>query len=137
MMVENDKFPLISLFQVGNTIHQLNKQTEKKLGLSLVQWCVLKKLIDMPASAAASLAKAVDVHPSTLTQTLRRLERKKYIFIMEDPKDSRKKLISITRNGKEKYDNASLQINRLSDYLKPLNNEINRIQICLKTKIGS
>ncbi len=134
-MNENNSFPLIALFQVGNTIHQLNKQTEKKLGLSLVQWCVLKRLIDMPASAAASLAKAVDVHPSTLTQTLRRLVRKKYIFIMDDPKDTRKKLISITRNGKKIFENSSEQIHRWSKKLIPLANDIERIKMCLRNQV--
>lgn len=92
---------LLTLFQIGVSIQNFNKRLEKSLGLSLVQWCLLKRLIDMPATPAHALAKAVGVHPSTLTQTLKRLERKNYIFITDDSKDYRKKLIAITRSGKK------------------------------------
>ena len=98
--------PLLSLFHLGVSLHHLNMQSEKRLGLSLGQWCLLKKLIDMPVTTAHALSKAVGVHPSTLTQTLKRLESRGFIFITEDPKDSRKKLISITRAGKKALDRA-------------------------------
>jgi len=101
MSEQEDHDPLFSLFKMGVSIHNLNKKTEKKLGLSLVQWCLLKRLIDLPAASASSLADAVGVHPSTLTQTLRRLGRKGFIYVAEDPKDSRKKAISITRSGRD------------------------------------
>ncbi|MBY0469940.1 MarR family transcriptional regulator [bacterium] len=101
MSAQKDHDPLFSLFKMGVSIHNLNKKTEKKLGLSLVQWCLLKRLIDLPAASASSLASAVGVHPSTLTQTLRRLGRKGFIYVAEDPKDSRKKAISITRSGRD------------------------------------
>ncbi len=41
---------LFSLFHIGNHIQQLNKKTEKQLGISLVQWFLLRNLIDIPAS---------------------------------------------------------------------------------------
>jgi DNA-binding MarR family transcriptional regulator len=90
-----------SLFEMSIAIHALNKTAERKLGLSVVQWCLLRKLLDMPSCSAQGLAKAVGVHPSTLTQTLKRLEKKKLLFVAEDPRDSRKKLISLTRAGRD------------------------------------
>lgn len=90
---------LLSLFRIGISIHNFNKASERETGLSLVQWCLLKKLIDLPAVSALVLAKNVGVHPSTLTQTLKRLEKKAFIFITEDPTDSRKKLVALTRKG--------------------------------------
>ena len=105
--MNNIQHSIFSLIRIGVTIQQMNKCTEKTLGLSLVQWYLLKQLIDLPASSAFNLAQAVGVHPSTLTQTLKRLEKKKYIFTTEDPSDSRRKLISITRFGKEKLESVS------------------------------
>jgi DNA-binding MarR family transcriptional regulator len=124
----------ISLFHIGVAIHHFNKRSEKYLGLSLVQWCLLKHLIDMPAVSAHSLAKAVGVHPSTLTQTLKRLERKKYIFIIGDPQDTRKKIISITRSGKDILEATSEKMDSWSKGLSGLGNELGSIQSFLETQ---
>ncbi len=106
------KQQLFSLIDISVSINNLNKRTEKDLGLSLVQWCVLTRLIDMPAASAFSLAEAVGVQPSTLSETLPRLERKGYIFITEDPRDSRKKMISITRDGSQTLATANGRLNQ-------------------------
>ena len=127
---------LFSLFHIGISIHTLNRQSEKDSGLSLVQWCLLKCLIDMPAASAHSLSTAVGVHPSTLTQTLKRLERKKYIFITEDPKDSRKKLISITRVGKEAMENTSVRMGDWSQNLSLLGQDLHRVRSFLQAQVN-
>lgn len=90
-----------SLFHLTLTLHHLNKEVEHKFKLSFVQLFVLLKLRSLPATSAQMLAGAVGVHPSTLSQTLRRLTRKEYVFVTEDPKDSRRKLIALTKRGKE------------------------------------
>lgn len=123
---------LFSLFHIGLSIHALNRRSEKGSGLSLVQWCLLKCLIDMPAASAHALAKTVGVHPSTLTQTLKRLERKNYIFIAEDPKDSRKKLISITRLGKDTLDQTTDKMWSWSQDLIELQGELYRVRSFLQ-----
>jgi len=133
--MSNSESHLISLFQIGIAIHQLNRRSEKYMGLSLVQWCLLKHLIDMPAVPAHSLAKVVGVHPSTLTQTLKRLEKKKYIFIIGDPKDTRKKLISITRLGKEILDSTSEKMTSWSKGFSDISDELVSIQSCLQEQV--
>lgn len=134
--MNNSERHFISLFHIGVAIHQLNKHSEKYLGLSLVQWCLLKHLIDMPAVSAHVLAKAVGIHPSSLTQTLKRLARKKYIFIIGDPQDTRKKIISITRAGKEILDTTSEKMGTWSEELSGLGNELVSIQAFLETQAG-
>ena len=128
--------PLFSLFHIGNSIQALNKRSEKTMGLSLVQWCLLRCLIDMPASSAHLLAKAVGVHPSTLTQTLKRLERKNFIFITEDPKDSRKKLISITRSGRDVLEVTGASIDDWSRDLSILGEDLHRVRSYLQGRLS-
>lgn len=79
--------------------HNLNKMVEQRLGISLVQYHFLNTLRDMPACSPMLLAKAVGMHPSTLTQSLKRLQKKGFIFVSDAPKDSRKKILSLTRPG--------------------------------------
>lgn len=90
-----------SLFNLSLSLHHLNKDMERKFKVSLVQLFVLLRLRSLPASNAHALSMAIGIQPSTLSQTIQRLERKEYIFVTYDPRDSRKKLISLTRRGKE------------------------------------
>lgn len=117
MLVDNQQHPVSELLvqdliRVGVAIQRMNKHFERELNLSLVQYCVLKCLLDMPGISAHVLADTVGVHPSTLTQSIRRLSKKGYLFIDVDPLDSRKKIISITRDGKRAIDSASELIAR-------------------------
>ncbi|MBL7716506.1 MAG: MarR family transcriptional regulator [Bdellovibrionales bacterium] len=81
--------------------HALNKAAEQRLGLSLVQYRLLETLRDMPGCAPNRLAETVGMHPSSLTQSLKRLNRKQALFVDEDPRDSRKKILSLTRLGRD------------------------------------
>lgn len=87
------------LIRMNLDFHNLNRGAEKNLGLSLVQYHLLVTLRDMPGSSPRKLASEAGMHPSTLTQSLRRLLRKDAVYIAEDPKDSRKKILSLTRDG--------------------------------------
>lgn len=96
-----DKDEIDSLFHINLTLNHLNKGMERRFKLSLVQLFVLLRLRTLPASCSQALSEAIGIQPSTLTQTIRRLVRKEYIFVTDDPRDSRKRLISLTRKGKE------------------------------------
>ncbi len=124
-MIENE---LLGLFRISISIHNFNKILERELGLSLVQWCLLNKLIDMPAASAFALAKGVGVHPSTLTQSLKRLEKKGFVFVTDDPRDSRKKMISLTRNGQEALKTAATKITSWRKKFAPVKNELAKVQ---------
>lgn len=90
---------LLTIARIGTSIHNVNKVFEKEMGFSLVQWVVLKRLVDMPATSATSLAKSIGIHASSLTPTLRRLQGKKMVAVMIDPHDSRKRMVSLTKVG--------------------------------------
>jgi DNA-binding MarR family transcriptional regulator len=95
---------LLKISRLNLLIHNLNKRCEQKHGISLVQWCVLKHLIDLPGTSAHHLSNSIGVHRSTLTPTLKRLEKKEFIFINKNHQDARKKVIAITRLGKIKLE---------------------------------
>jgi DNA-binding MarR family transcriptional regulator len=98
------KAPLQIAFKLSMEIERLGQRMQEKCGISLAQWSVLIRLKDLPAVTAQELATAVGVHPSTLTQALKRLEKKKFISIAKDPKDSRKKILSLTRQGADRLE---------------------------------
>jgi DNA-binding MarR family transcriptional regulator len=100
------KAPLQIAFQLGMEIERLSARMEQNCGISLAQWSVLIRLKDLPACTAQELANAVGVHPSTLTQALKRLEKKGFVFVGTDPRDSRKKILSLTREGAHKLERS-------------------------------
>lgn len=104
---------LADLVHLGVKIQNLNQTLERRYGLSLVQWSVLRSLIDMPATSARKLAGIVQIHPSTLTQSLGRLQRKGYLFASTDPRDARKKMLVATREGKDAVDVLTLELCKL------------------------
>ncbi len=87
------------LVMMSLKFHNLNKLVEQRLGISLVQYHFLNTLRDMPATSPLLLARAVGMHPSTLTQSTKRLSKRGLIFVGEDLKDSRKKILSLTSKG--------------------------------------
>lgn len=128
---------LLSLFKLGLSIHNFNKISERETGVSLVQWCLLNKLMDMPAASAFALSKGVGVHPSTLTQSLKRLEKKGFVFVTGDPRDSRRKMISLTRNGQAALRTAEEKMNIWKTKFSPVKKELVQLQNHLANAIGN
>lgn len=127
------KHPLKSIFHLSLLLHNLNKEAERRTGLSIVKWSILKHLIEMPAVSAQELSGAVRLHPSTLTQTLKRLVRRNLIFVSEDPKDSRKKIISITRQGKNALEQSDAEMKQISADIALIETELYTIEECLSS----
>lgn len=105
-----DENPLLLIFDLGLQIDRLGQKLETDEGISVTQWCLLKHLVHCPASSPLGLARSVGIQPCSLTQSLKRLERKGYIFVSNDPSDRRKKNLSLTREGKEALDRADRRI---------------------------
>ena len=104
---------MAGLVHLGVKIQNLNQSLERRHGLSLVQWGVLRSLIDMPATSARKLAAMVRIHPSTLTQSLGRLQKKGFLFASPDPRDARKKMLVATREGKDAVDALTREFSQL------------------------
>ena len=127
------KHPLKSVFHVSLLLHNLNKEAERRTGLSIVQWSILKHVLEMPGTSAQELSDAVNLHPSTLSQSLKRLIRKELILVLEDPRDSRKKIISLTRKGKEALDQAETQMEEIASNLSLAEKELYFLEDCLSS----
>ena len=82
-------------------LHNLNAGMQKRFDLSIVQWLMLKKIVDQPGLSAGTLAEISGVHPSTLTSTLGRLEAMGLIYIQDRPSDLRRKLVIASFKGLE------------------------------------
>ena len=107
-----------SLISIARTIQELNFRFEKKYELSLAQWLLLAHLIDLPGCSALDLAEALEVNPSSLTPALKRLKRKGYISIANDPSDSRRKNLFLTREGRDQIQTLAPQIRPLFENLQ-------------------
>jgi DNA-binding MarR family transcriptional regulator len=122
------KHPLKAAFRLSLLLHNLNKEAERRAGLSIVQWTILEQLMEMPGVSALELSDAVNLHPSTLTQALKRLIRKGFIVASEDPRDSRKKVVALTRQGKLALDRAGGEMEKLAFRLSTVQNELDAIE---------
>lgn len=92
---------LEQLIGLSVDLHNLNADVQRRWQLSIVQWLVLKKIIDAPGLSASSIAEISKVHPSTLTPTLTRLEGLGLIRQLERACDNRRKFIVASWKGLE------------------------------------
>ena len=92
---------LEKLIGLSVDLHNLNASVQRRYEISIVQWLVLKKIIEQPGLSAGTLAEISRVHPSTLTPTINRLEAMDLIYIQERPTDLRRKLLITSWKGFE------------------------------------
>lgn len=123
------------LMDLNQTLQHVNKTLESKCGLSVVQWSLLRTLLNMPAVSPLVLAKALGVTPGTLSQTLGRLDKKKYLFMCDDPSDARKKMISITRLGKEALETIDVELEHVFSEIHVIDGEVERVNEYLRKKV--
>lgn len=123
--------PLSNLMALNLTFQAINKILEAKYGLSIVQWTFLKTLAEMPAIAPLALARVLKVTAGTLSQTTVRLEKKKYLFVCGNPKDARKKMISLTRSGKEALNSIDKNYKLIFSGIQNVSNELKAIETFL------
>lgn len=126
---------VILLMEVGQQIQRINKDCERRYGMSVVQLVVMQFLVDRPATSAHALASAVGVHPSTLTQTLRRLCRKQFVFVGDDPRDLRRKMISVTKKGMEALEKSGAQMAADLSYVQAVEHELKIVRDRFSTPV--
>ena len=75
-------------------------------GMTIAQFSVLNHFIRLKIDrkSPAALASAFQLTRSTMTSTLKRMERAKLVSIKPNPGDGRGKLVSVTEAGREMRD---------------------------------
>jgi DNA-binding MarR family transcriptional regulator len=89
------------LWSLAHGLQSRSKRMEAELGVTGPQRLVLRILGRAPGTAAGTLARAMCVHPSTLTGVLRRLESRGLVERKRDATDARRKLFQLTSAGRK------------------------------------
>ncbi|MGE3303517.1 MAG: MarR family transcriptional regulator [Hyphomonadaceae bacterium] len=71
-------------------------------GLNINQLGILAQVAATPAAAMADMAEAMLLDPSTLSRTMRPLEREGLIEVAPDPENRRIRRVRLTRAGKDR-----------------------------------
>jgi DNA-binding MarR family transcriptional regulator len=83
------------LWAVEHRLERTSKRMAGQLGVTGPQRLVLRIVERYPDISAGALANFAQLHPSTLTGILQRLEEKRLLHRQVDPEDSRRALLRI------------------------------------------
>lgn len=92
------------LWAVVHGMQRTSKQMDRVLGVTGPQRLVVRVLGSMPGISAGRLAGFLQLHPSTLTGVLRRLEQRKLIRRAPHPADARRAVLSLDTLGERVND---------------------------------
>jgi MarR family transcriptional regulator, organic hydroperoxide resistance regulator len=87
------------LWAVDHGLTRISRRMERSIGLTGPQRLVVRLVGRTPGISAGALAAALHVHPSTLTEVLRRLTDRGALERTQDPADARRALFRLTRKG--------------------------------------
>ncbi|WP_437803400.1 MarR family winged helix-turn-helix transcriptional regulator [Sorangium sp. So ce693] len=89
------------LWAVDHGLQSTSKRMEAKMGVTGPQRLVIRIVGRYPGISAGQLAEIMQLHPSTLTGVLKRLQERGIIERRADPKDGRRALLGLTARGRE------------------------------------
>jgi DNA-binding MarR family transcriptional regulator len=90
---------LRTLWSLTHELRALSKRMRSRLGLTGPQRLVIRILGSTPDLSATELAELIELHPSTLTGILRRLEERGFIARGSHPHDARRAVLRLTAAG--------------------------------------
>jgi MarR family transcriptional regulator, organic hydroperoxide resistance regulator len=89
------------LWAVDHGLQSTSKRMEAKTGVTGPQRLVIRIVGRYPGISAGQLAEIMQLHPSTLTGVLKRLQERGIIERRVDPNDGRRALLGLTARGRE------------------------------------
>jgi DNA-binding MarR family transcriptional regulator len=89
------------LWAVDHELTRISRRLERSAGVTGPQRLVVRVVGQRPGISAGALAQALHLHPSTLTEVLRRLTERGALERKQDPVDSRRALFWLTPKGVE------------------------------------
>jgi DNA-binding MarR family transcriptional regulator len=90
---------LRSLWALDHALQRASKRMTLAIGVTGPQRLVVRIVGRFPGISAGELARVMHVHPSTLTGVLDRLEKRRLIRRVSDPRDARRSLFRLTAAG--------------------------------------
>jgi len=78
------------LWNIEHNLQSASKRMAARLGITGPQRLVLRVVAQYPGISAKEVARALHLHPSTVTGILQRLERKNVLLRAADPVDTRR-----------------------------------------------
>jgi len=88
------------LWALDHQLRVTSKRMNTRIGLTGPQRLVVRIIGRFPTISAGGVAAILDIHPSTLTEILQELERRKFVRRVVDPSDSRRSLLELTVHGR-------------------------------------
>lgn len=89
------------LWAVDHALQSTSKRMEQRMGVTGPQRLVIRIVGQFPRASAGEIANILQIHPSTLTGILRRLETRGLIERRPDPTDGRRALFQLSKAGKD------------------------------------
>jgi DNA-binding MarR family transcriptional regulator len=87
------------VWAIDHGLQSTSRRMESALGVTGPQRLIVKLVGRFPGMTAGQLAEALQVHPSTMTGLLARLEAKKLIERRRDSRDRRRSFLGLTAAG--------------------------------------
>jgi len=92
------------LWDISHELESISKRMRATVGVTGPQRLVLRLVAHYERPSPGELARALRVHPSSLTGVLRRLERAGLIRRVPDPADGRRAIVSLSAKGQRLND---------------------------------
>lgn len=90
---------LTAVWSLDHELQSASKRMHARLGVTGPQRIAIRLIGQQPGIGPADLARALRIHPSTLTGILRRLEDHGLVSRRPDPADARRATLTLTRAG--------------------------------------
>lgn len=101
-------------------IDQIFRSAARPLGLTVIEWYILRALYDRDGRHASELASAVGRAATSFTPNLDKLQEKGYIERRPDPGDRRAVRIFLTEAGKQKRNAVLKSAKQVDEEIKAL-----------------
>lgn len=88
-----------TLLGVGHALEARSKRMQARIGVTASQRLLLRIVGRYPGISAGELAQLMEVHASTVTGVLQRLERRRWITRRGHPSDRRRAMLELTSEG--------------------------------------
>ncbi len=89
-----------ALWALNHALEKSSRRMNNEYGVTAQQCALLRIVGRFPGISAGQLAELLRVHPGTLSAAVNRLERRGLLERSKDPRDQRRVLLGLTKEGR-------------------------------------